>query len=149
MSRSSVLGSAAVIASEFEDREAVHGFAQAVADAKELTLRLPSGKEIVLPEALLRVLRATAEELAAGRDVTVLAAEQMLTPAEVGDLLGLSRPFVVRLLDRGEIPSENLPDSSHRVVRLADVLEFRARRDRRREGLRRIGEVIESEDFPY
>jgi len=36
----------------------------------------------------------------------------------------LSRSFVARLLDAGEIPSEHLPDSRHRVVRLADVLEF-------------------------
>ena len=52
----------------------------------------------------------------------MLATEVRLTPAEVGELLGLSRPFVVRLLDAGEIPAEHLPDSRHRVVRLADVL---------------------------
>lgn len=40
-----------------------------------------------------------------GHAVTVLASHVRLTPAEVGELLGLSRPFVVRLLDAGEIPS--------------------------------------------
>jgi excisionase family DNA binding protein len=72
-----------------------------------------------------------------------------LTPAEVGELLGLSRPFVVRLLDGGEIPSEHLPGSRHRVVQLADVLDFQARRERRRTGRRRVADAVESADLPY
>jgi excisionase family DNA binding protein len=79
----------------------------------------------------------------------VLASEVRLTPAEAGELLGLSRPFVARLLDAGELASEYLPGSRHRVIALADVLEFRARRERRREGRRRIADVVESSDLPY
>ncbi|WP_208105596.1 helix-turn-helix domain-containing protein [Streptomyces sp. GC420] len=70
--------------------------------------------------ALVRILIASAGELAAGHAVTVLASETELTPAEAGELLGLSRPFVARLLDSGDIPSAYLPGSRHRVVRLAD-----------------------------
>jgi excisionase family DNA binding protein len=44
-----------------------------------------------------------------------IPAEMMLTPTEAAELLGLSRPFVARLLERGEIPSERLPDSRHRL----------------------------------
>jgi len=73
----------------------------------------------------------------------VLATEVRLTPAEVGELLGLSRPFVARLLDAGEIPSDRLPDSRHRVVHLADVLEFQLRRERRRAGRRRIADAAD------
>jgi len=112
-------------------------------------LRLPDGREIELSSALVRILQASADELSAGHAVTVLATEVLLTPAEVGDLLGLSRPYVARLLDQGQIASEYLPDSRHRVVRLADVLEFQARRERRREGRRRIVETVESDDLPY
>ncbi|WP_460849147.1 helix-turn-helix domain-containing protein [Phytohabitans suffuscus] len=57
-----------------------------------------------------------------------------MTPAEVGDLLGFSRPYVVRLLAQGRIASEFLPDSRHRVVRLADILEFQRLRERCRTG---------------
>ena len=73
----------------------------------------------------------------------MLATEVRLTPAEVGELLGLSRPFVARLLDAGEIPSDRLPDSRHRVVHLADVLEFQLRRERRRAGRRRIADAAD------
>ncbi|MEZ5266204.1 MAG: excisionase family DNA-binding protein, partial [Acidimicrobiales bacterium] len=75
--------------------------------------------------------------------------DAVLTPAEVGELLGLSRPFVTRLLDDGEMPSERLPGSKHRRVRLEDVLAFAERRDRRRDGRRKIAEVVAAEELPY
>jgi excisionase family DNA binding protein len=120
-----------------------------MAGAHEVVLRLPSGEEVTLPAPLVAVLLAGARQLSAGHGVVVLAAEISLTPAEVGELLGLSRPFVVRLLDAGEIPSEFLPDSRHRVVRLPDVLEFQARRERRRRGRRRVAEAVEDAGLPY
>jgi excisionase family DNA binding protein len=122
---------------------------QAVAGVTHLSVRLPDGVEIELPAALIKILQASADELSAGHAVTVLGSEVLLTPAEVGDLLGLSRPFVARLLDQGQIASEYLPDSRHRVVRLEDVLAFQARRERRREGRRRIVSEVESDDLPY
>lgn len=110
---------------------------------------MPGGEEIALPESLVAVLLATAGQLSQGHGVTVLATEVRLTPAEVGELLGLSRPFVARLLDAGEIRAERLPESRHRVVRLSDVLEFQARRERRRAGRRRVAEAVGDADLPY
>ncbi|CAM5478512.1 hypothetical protein SAVIM338S_03243 [Streptomyces avidinii] len=81
--------------------------------------------------------------------MTVLASEVQLTPAETAELLGLSRPFIVRLLDSGDIPSSHLPDSRHRIVRLVDVLAFQERRTRRREGRQRIAEAAEEAGLPY
>ena len=49
--------------------------------------------------------------MADGHAVTVLPSEASLTPAEAAELLGLSRPFVVRLLDEGDIPSQRLPEA--------------------------------------
>jgi excisionase family DNA binding protein len=72
-----------------------------------------------------------------------------LTPTEVGELLGLSRPFVVRLIDAGDLPAEHPPNSRHRVIRLSDVLEFQARRERRRTGRQRIAEAVEAANLPY
>ena len=149
MPRSNVLSSATRIEPGPDDRRSASHLSQAVADATHLVLRLPDGKEIELPDALVRLLRVAVDELAAGYTVMILPSEVLLTPAEVGELLGLSRPFVARLLDRGQIPSEHLPGSRHRVVRLEDALGFQAQRERRREGRRRIAETIENEDLPY
>jgi excisionase family DNA binding protein len=149
MARSSVLGRATQVEPGAEDKVSAAAVSQAASGVAELVLRLPDGREIVLPASLVKVLAATASELSAGHAVTVLASHVRLTPAEVGELLGLSRPFVARLLDGGEIPSEHLPGSRHRVVQLADVLDFQARRERRRTGRRQIADVVESADLPY
>lgn len=72
-----------------------------------------------------------------------------LTPAEVAELLGRSRPFAGKLLDRGTIASQLLPASSHRRVRLPDVLAFQAARQRRAEGTRRLVDTATSAGIPY
>ncbi|WP_435108766.1 helix-turn-helix domain-containing protein [Nocardiopsis synnemataformans] len=150
MVRSSVLGRAPRIEPGVDDRSAAERVMNGAAGGgSRLVLRLSDGGEVTLPESLMKVLLASASEFSEGHAVTVLASETSLTPAEAGELLGLSRPFVVRLLDGGEIPSERLPDSRHRVIRLADVLEFQAKRERRRAGRRRIAEAVESADLPY
>jgi excisionase family DNA binding protein len=149
MARSSVLGAAARVESSPADRDRAAAINRAATGVSEATLRLPSGEEITLPASLVDVLRASAGELSQGHGVTVLATEVRLTPAEVGELLGLSRPFVSRLLDAGAIPAEHLPDSRHRVVRLADVLEFQARRERRRAGRQVIADAVNAADLPY
>lgn len=114
-----------------------------------VVLTLPDGRTVALPSSLVDVMRASAKELASGHAVTVLSADAVLTPAETAEVLGLSRPFVVRLLDAGEIPSERLPQSRHRRVRLADVVAFAERRDRRREGRRKIAEAVAVAGLPY
>lgn len=133
------------------DRESAAAVAQAVATpgGLELHLQLPDGRAVPLPPALVEVLRLSADELADGRAVTVLPSEITLTPAETAQLLGLSRPFIVRLLDQGEIPFERLPRSRHRRVRLSDVLAFQARREQRRVGRRRVADAVEAADLPY
>ncbi|WP_159941677.1 MULTISPECIES: helix-turn-helix domain-containing protein [unclassified Nocardiopsis] len=148
--RSSVLAGAPRIEPGAGARSVARKVVREAADrGSRLVLKLADGDELTLPESLVKILLASASELSEGRAARVLASETSLTPAEAAELLGLSRPFVVRLLDAGEIPSERLPDSRHRVVRLDDVLEFQARRERRREGRRRINEAVESAELPY
>ncbi|MGE5830424.1 MAG: helix-turn-helix domain-containing protein [Micromonosporaceae bacterium] len=149
MARSSVLGNATRVEPRPDDMESAAAVSRIAAEVVELVLRLPDGHDIVLPTTLVKILLASAGELAEGHAVTVLASEVRLTPADVGELLGLSRPFVVRLIDSGQLAAQHLPDSRHRVVRLADVLEFQARRERRRSGRQRIAEAVEDTDLPY
>lgn len=149
MARSSVLGNATRVEPQPADQEAAEEVTAAVGDATDLRLLLPDGGEIALPESLVEVLRASAGELSAGHAVTVLASDVRLSPTEVGTLLGLSRPFVARLLDSGDIPSQHLPGSRHRVIRLADVLRFQARREKRRTGRRRVAAEVDTADLPY
>ena len=56
---------------------------------------------------------------------------------------------MARLLERGDILSELLPESRHRRIKLEDVLAFQARRERRAEGRRRIADIAGTADLPY
>jgi excisionase family DNA binding protein len=150
MPRTGVLGSVTRIDPEPADHEALDGLrARGDLAGGELVLRTADGTEITLPPSLLRLVVSAADNLAAGHAVMAIPAEVTLTPAEAAELLGLSRPFVARLLERGDIPSELLPDSRHRRIRLEDVLAFQARRERRAEGRRRIADVAATADLPY
>lgn len=149
MSRTSTLAQAARVEADPTQRDALETVARAPRRDDDVVMRYGDGTEVQMPPPLLEVLRAAAGELSAGHAVTILASETLLTPAEAARLLGLSRPFVVRLLDDGTIPGMHLPDSRHRVIRLDDVLAFAERRRRRQEGRQRIAEAIDDADLPY
>jgi len=150
MPRTGVLGQATRIDPVPADHEALDELRerQDLGDG-ELLLRTVDGTVISLPRSLLRLVVSVANNLASGRAIIAIPAEVVLSPAEVAELLGLSRPFVARLLERGDIPSTFLPDSRHRRVRLEDVLAFQARRERRAEGRRRIADIVATADLPY
>lgn len=150
MPRLGVMGQATRIDPGPNDHEALDGLRSGEnLDDGTLVLRTADGTEISLPESLLKLVVSAANNLAAGRSVMAIPAEVTLTPAEVAELLGLSRPFVARLLERGDIPSELLPGSNHRRVRLEDVLAFQTRRERRAEGRRRIADIANTAGLPY
>lgn len=89
------------------------------------------GHRTEIPAAMVSVLRQVAQALSAGMGVTVAPLNAMLTTQEAADFLGVSRPTLVRVLDRGEIPMQR--PGRHRYVRLSDLLDYqqRSRRARR------------------
>jgi excisionase family DNA binding protein len=78
-------------------------------------------------EALIQVATAMAH----GEGVTVMPQNALLTTQEAAELLGISRPTLVRMREDGEIPYEQR--GRHRRAVLADLLGYqeRMRRERR------------------
>ena len=62
--------------------------------------------------------------------VSIVSDNKQLTTQRAADLIGVSRPFMVRLLEDGKIPFHMV--GSHRRVRLKDVLAYQRSRDRER-----------------
>jgi excisionase family DNA binding protein len=92
-----------------------------------------SGEEIVLPESLFRTLREAVSYLLRGDAVFISPLHRHLSTTEAGDLLGVSRQYLTRLIDSGEIPCDRI--GRHRRLRLKDVLEYQARRSKKRQAI--------------
>ena len=96
----------------------------------KVTLSAPSGEEIELPHSVFEVLVRVVHEMARGNAVRVMPVHAELTTQQAAELLNVSRPFLVGLLEEGDIPFRKV--GSHRRVRLDDLLIYKDRRDRER-----------------
>jgi excisionase family DNA binding protein len=106
----------------------------------------PDGSEMEIPEELYGVLRDVVTALSEGLAITIAPHNTMLTTQEAAELLNISRPTLVRLLDDGEIPHSMR--GRHRRVLLRDVVDYRERtRRERREGLRQMIAEAEEDDL--
>ena len=75
-----------------------------------------------VPESLRAVLSDIVAALARGESISLVSYEPTVTTQEAADLLGVSRPTLVRLLERGEIAYDQ--PASHRRVSLRDVVQY-------------------------
>jgi excisionase family DNA binding protein len=78
-----------------------------------------------LPAEAYRVLREALEAMSKGLAITVMPRHTMLTTQEAADMLGISRPTLVKLLGEGVIPFEQR--GRHRRLLLTDVLDYQQR----------------------
>lgn len=102
----------------------------------------PKGEAIPLPESVFYVLERVAEVLARGDSVTVVPVGKELTTQQAADLLNVSRQYLVRLLDEGQLPFRKT--GKHRRVRIEDVLIFKDARDAKRQaGLRELSQLTQ------
>ncbi len=83
-----------------------------------------------LPVSLVAKIADLLRDVAEGRDVAVVPADLLIGSESAAAILGVSRPWVNTLIDRGDIPGEL--NGSKRRVRVSDVVAFRRADDDRR-----------------
>lgn len=103
---------------------------------RPLTLRVrDAGQEqpIELPSGAVALLMDILEAMAAGRGVTIIPESAELTTVQAADVLNVSRPFLIKLLDDGVISHRKV--GKHRRIRMEDVMAYKAAIDQERENL--------------
>jgi excisionase family DNA binding protein len=103
--------------------------------------------QIELPEALHKVLVQAVAALTAGKAITISPTMPKLTTQQAADLLGVSRPTVIRLIDAGELSCERI--GNRRKILLRDLLSYRdARRQRQYQAIADTSPDLSDEDDP-
>ena len=90
----------------------------------------PDRESIPLPESIYNILVQVLGYLRQGKSVSVIPVMQELTTQQAANLLGMSRPFLIDLLNRGEIPFHKV--GTHRRIYRKDVMDYQAKRDENR-----------------
>jgi excisionase family DNA binding protein len=107
-------------------KESCRRLAAHLDDADGLRLELKTGtasEELVLPRSALRLLLRLLTEMGQGNAVALTPIRAELTTQQASDLLNVSRPHLVKLLDEGAIPSRKV--GTHRRVQLQDLLAYK------------------------
>lgn len=119
----------------------------AVASPSYALVGIDEHDRIELPQAVHQALTKVVAALHAGKAVTIAPQTMKLTTQQAADLLGISRPTVVRLIRDGALPAERV-GNRHRLL-LDDVLAYRdERRTRQYEALAATAVDVDSDDDP-
>lgn len=121
-------------AQEMRDLHAFLDSAPSAAGRSAPYLVSPEGRRHELPYPVFDLLSEIVGALADGKGVSVVPTGTRLTTQQAADFLGISRPTLVRLLEKGDIPFTKI--GRHRRVELPDLLAYeRQLRQRRGEDL--------------
>ena len=91
-------------------------------DLPEIEIAETGGK-IRIPVSVLRLLAQILKEISQGNPVTVVPEATEITTQAASEVLGCSRPHVVRLLEEGKIPYTKV--GKHRRIRYDDLMSFK------------------------
>lgn len=106
--------------------QALSALLAAMPKAERAHIKL-DGHDLILPRQALTLLRDLLSEMAQGNAVTIVPTHAELTTQEAANILNVSRPYLVKLLETGEIPHHKV--NTHRRVRFDDLMAYKQQSD--------------------
>jgi excisionase family DNA binding protein len=99
-------------------------------DVHQIKVVEASGQEheAIIPSAAYRLLVDVLNQMAQGNSVSLVPIQAELTTQEAADLLNVSRPFLIKQIDQGEIPHHKV--GKHRRINFNDLMVYKERVDR-------------------
>ena len=149
------------LAEDEANGEADHAMAQVVEtlntaaadDTKgqvKLVLDGNPSETIALPKPLLEAISRVAQAMQQGLAVSIVPHTPTISTQEAADILGVSRPTLIRMLDANKLPYEQA--NRHRRLKLTDVLDYQktlqAQREQAMDDIIMIGEQLGLDDVP-
>lgn len=103
---------------------------------RPLLLRVMDAEQeqpIELPAGAVAMLTDILESMSAGRGITIIPENAELTTVQAAEVLNVSRPFLIKLLNEGAISYRKV--GTHRRIRMEDVMAYKNRIDQEREAI--------------
>ena len=116
----------------------------------QLALRGSNGEtdDLVLPGYVMQILLDALSEISKGNAISLIPQHQEVSTQEAANLLNVSRPFLLGLLENGEIPFRKV--GVHRRVLLPDVLAYKEQGDSRRtQALNELAAISQEKNMGY
>ena len=90
-----------------------------------------SGMDITVPRKALELLQFILSSMAQGKAVSLITSDSEVTTQQAADILNVSRPHLVKLLEQGALPFKKV--GSHRRILLEDLLAYESKQKKQRE----------------
>lgn len=116
----------------------------------QMSLRGSNGEsdDLVLPGHVLQLLLDVLAEISKGNAINLIPVHQEVSTQQAAEILNVSRPYLVGLLEKNEIPFRKV--GSHRRVLLTDLLDYKEREDQKRvAALDELAALSQEEDMGY
>ena len=81
------------------------------------------GHDLILPRQAITLLRDLLADMAQGNAVTIVAMHAEMTTQQAANILNVSRPYLVKLLEKGDLKFTKV--GTHRRIRFEDLMEYK------------------------
>lgn len=99
--------------------------------SQEIILLQIDNQVLELPRKAVELFGEVLRKMANGEAVMLIPLHKELTTQEAADILGVSRPYLVNLIEQGDIPYRKL--KRHRRIRFQDLMDYKERSDKKAE----------------